>query len=291
MAADARSDILLTGFAEQERLELIDRLNALGKTCITGDAVNDVSTAFVFAAAKEEAELRAARAAALEDMRPWCFVVPATERALVAAATTAREGRFVLLPPEERELRRVLSALAEDAHERSAGGAAFAGLRTLSASFSWKTKEFDVSRVSRRIARLLGECGFHAGPGAEDECTLALEEALVNSVEHGNLELDSSLRPADPLAEDRYEAERTRRLGDPVFGERLITFELSIGDDEASLVIADEGPGFDTSKVDDPPSALDVSGKGFWLIKRPFDKATYNDKGNRLTLVKRKPQA
>ena len=291
MAADAISDILLSGFADGDRLELARLLGKLGKKTLTGDVINDPSAVFVMAAAYDEPGLRAARAAALEETRPWCFAVPATERPLVAAAATAREGRFLLLPAEERELRRVLSALAEDARERSAGGAAFSGLRSMKAGFSWKTNELDLSRVCRRLAHLLGECGFYPGPGAEDECCLALEEALVNSVEHGNLELDSSLRPDDPLAEDRYEAEREKRLADPAYGGRLISIDLDIEADEASLVIADEGRGFDTSAVDEPPSALEVSGKGFWLIKRPFDEASYNDKGNRLRLVKRKSRA
>jgi anti-sigma regulatory factor (Ser/Thr protein kinase) len=125
----------------------------------------------------------------------------------------------------------------------------------------------------------------------EDECALALEEALVNSMEHGNLELDSSLRPDDALGEDRYEAERAKRIADPAYGERLIRMRVTIGPDEAVIVIEDEGPGFDTSKIDDSPSGLEVSGKGFWLIKQPFDAAAYNEKGNQLTLARHRPQA
>jgi anti-sigma regulatory factor (Ser/Thr protein kinase) len=290
MAPDAAPDILLTGFAEGDRSILVGALGKLGKASVPGDPVDHSSSSFVFAAAYDESGLRAARASALEDSRPWCFVVPASERSLFAAAAAAREGRVLLLPVDERELRRTLVALTEDARERSAGGAAFAGLRTMTASFSWKTREFDVSRVCRRLAHLLTECGFYPGPGAEDECALALEEAIVNAVEHGNLELDSSLRSDDPLTEDRYEAERARKLGDPVFGERRISIELSIEDDRARLVLSDEGPGFDTRAMSQEPSGFDVSGKGLWLIKRPFDEVSYNDKGNKLTLVRRKPR-
>jgi anti-sigma regulatory factor (Ser/Thr protein kinase) len=41
----------------------------------------------------------------------------------------------------------------------------------------------------------------------------------------------------------------------------------------------------------DGPAALGISGRGFWLIRRPFDAVSYNLKGNRLTLVKRKKPA
>jgi anti-sigma regulatory factor (Ser/Thr protein kinase) len=291
MREDRGSDILLTNFADADLRSLRDAIGGLGRRTTPGDPVNDSTQAFVLAAAYDETALRGNRAAALEDRRPWCFCVPVSERFLVAAAASAREGRMLLLPPEPREVKRVLSALAEDARERSSGGAAFSGLRRLEAEFAWKTSSFEVSLVCRRIARLLSESGFYSGRSGEDECALALEEALVNSTEHGNLALDSSLRPDDPLQDDRYESERARRLADPAFGDRLVRIGLRIAGDEARLVLEDEGGGFDTSKVDASPSGLDVSGKGFWLIKRPFDAAEYNVKGNVLTLVRRRPGA
>ena len=219
MYGEPTGDILLTNFSEGELRVLRDAIGGLGRRAVPGDPVNDSNPVFVLAAAYDEASLRGSRAAALEDARPWCFCVPASERGLVAAAASAREGRMLLLPPELRELKRVLSALSEDARERFAGNAAFSGLRTLDAEFRWKTSDFEVSLVCRRIARLLAESGFYLDRAGEDECALSLEEALVNSVEHGNLGLDSSLRPDDPLEEDKYEAERERRLADPAFGD------------------------------------------------------------------------
>lgn len=195
---------------------------------------------------------------------------------------------MLLLPAQGRELKRLLVALAEEARERGGGDAAFSGLQHLEASFEWKTSGIDISRACRSLARLLSEAGFYQEKSEEDECALALEEALVNSVEHGNLELDSSLRPDSPLDEDHYEAERTRRSEDPAYGDRLVSLHLSISRPEARIVLEDEGVGFDTSKIDESPSGLDVSGKGFWLIKRPFDAASYNEKGNSLTLIRRR---
>ncbi len=291
MSQEPMPEVLLTNFAEGDLQALREAIGGLGRRAVPGDPVNDTAPAFVLAAAYDETSLRGSRAAALEEGRPWCFCVPASERSLVAAAAAAREGRMLLLPPELRELKRVLSALSEDAKERYAGNAAFSGLRALDAEFRWKTRDFEVSLVCRRIARLLAESGFYVDRAGEDECALALEEALVNSVEHGNLALDSSLRPDDPLQEDLYEAEREKRLADPAYGDRLVRVTLAVADDVATVALEDEGEGFDTSKVDDSPSGLDVSGKGFWLIKRPFDAAAYNAKGNKLTLVRRRPRS
>jgi anti-sigma regulatory factor (Ser/Thr protein kinase) len=281
--------ILLTGFGEADLAQVRDALAALGRASTPGDPVNDTGPELVLAAANDESSLRGQRAAALDDPRPWCFCVPAAERALVAAASSAHEGRMLLLPPEPRELKRLLVALAEDAKDRSAGDAAFSGLERLEAEFSWKSSAVDVSRVCRRIAGLLAESGFYSGRSGEDECALALEEAMVNSVEHGNLALDSSLRPDDPLGEDLYEIEREKRIADPAWGDRLVRIRVSIDGAGARIVLEDEGEGFDTSKIDEGPSGLDVSGKGFWMIKRPFDAASYNPKGNSLTLSKRRP--
>jgi len=291
MASETRIDALLTNFSDGDMRALRDALGVLGRSAIPGDPVNDSGSALVMSGAYDETALRAGRAAAMEDRRPWCFCVPASERALVAAAAQAREGRMLLLPPESRELKRVLSALVEDAKEWSSGKAAFSGLRRLEASFAWKTREVDVSRVCRRFARLLSEAGFYADRSEEDECALALEEALVNSIEHGNLGLDSSLRPDDMAMEDRYEAERERRLADPAFGDRLVRAELLMEGGEAKITIEDEGEGFDTSGIVEGPSGLDVSGKGFWLIKKPFDEAEYDAKGSKLTLVRRRPRS
>ena len=154
--------ILLTGFADADLPALRDAIGALGRSFVVGDPAIDNSSALVFAAASDESALRGQRAAALDDPRPWCFCVAADSRSLVAAASAAREGRMLLLPPDGRELKRLLSALAEEVKERGAGDATFSALQRLDADFSWKSSAFQVSRVCRRIARLLTESGFYA---------------------------------------------------------------------------------------------------------------------------------
>ncbi|HET7838291.1 MAG TPA: ATP-binding protein [Rectinemataceae bacterium] len=286
---DAALDILLTEFEGGDEAELKAAIGRMGQSASSGDAVNNGQAKYVFAAAYDEPSLRSHRAAALDERRPWCFCVHHDDRNLVAAASVAREGRMLLLPPDERELKRLFTALGDDYRERSSGDALFSGLDRLEASFRWKTSQIDVSRVCRRVAKILAEAGFYPDRGEEDECALALEEAIVNSTEHGNLELDSSLRPDDLLAEDLYETERQRRMADPAYGDRKVVVGLRITAAEATVDLSDEGKGFDVSKVNEDPSGLEVSGKGFWLIKRPFDAATYNATGTRLTLVKRRP--
>lgn len=280
--------ILLVGFSEADGRDAAAALGRLGRAFRAGRPLEDRGTAFVLAAAYEADELRGLRAAALDDERPWAFCVPAADRPLVAAAAAAREGHALLLPFDDRELKRVLSFLGQDARERSAGVAAFSGLERLDAAFAWHGADIDISRVSRAIARLLAEAGFYADRSNADECALALEEALINAVEHGNLGLDSSLKPNDLLTEDLYEKERRRRLEDPELGCRPLKIALRIGGDLAEIEIEDAGEGFDTSRLEPDPEGLVMSGRGYSLIRKPFDSVSYNAKGNKLTLAKRK---
>lgn len=291
MANDATGTVLLTGFAPEDEGSAARALASLGRVALPGDPVNDAEAALVLGAAYDERALRGLRAAALGDGRPWAFCVPASERPLVAAAAAAGEGRLLLLPVEGRELRRVLAALGQDARELSSGAAALRGLARLEASFAWRSRELGISDTCRGLARMLADAGFYLGRAAEDECALALEEAFVNAMEHGNLELDSTLRSEDLFNEDRYEEERSRRLADPAYGNRLLKVELAMDGAKAELSIEDEGSGFDASGLGGGPSGLEVSGKGSWLIRRPFDSVSYNDKGNRLTLSKRRPSS
>jgi len=290
MAREAAS-ILLSGFSARDEGEALAMLGGLGRDARAGGPEGDGEAGLVLAAAYDERSLRLSRALAMDDGRPWAFCVPASERPLVAAAAAAREGRLVLLPLAERELRRVLVALDLQASELGAGAALLSAASELRASFAWRSSELEVSATCRALARLLSDAGLFAGQGGADDCELALEEALVNALEHGNLGLDSSLRPDDAALEDRYVAERLRRLADPIFGDRLVKVEIAIDEGKSTIVVEDEGSGFDASSLDEEPSPLGASGKGLWLIRRAFDSVAFGAGGTRLTLTKKRPPA
>ncbi len=57
-----------------------------------------------------------------------------------------------------------------------------------------------------------------------------------------------------------------------------------------NIEIADEGPGFDRADVADPTlesHILKNSGRGVYLIRKLMDKVEYNEKGNKVTMMKR----
>ena len=114
----------------------------------------------------------------------------------------------------------------------------------------------------------------------------ALHEALLNAIEHGNLELSSDLREND---DETYRRLANERLQQPPYQDRRVFISANMGEKEAVFVVRDEGPGFDSTKLPDPtaPSNLErVSGRGLLLIRTFMDEFHHNSIGNEITLVK-----
>jgi CheY-like chemotaxis protein len=117
--------------------------------------------------------------------------------------------------------------------------------------------------------------------------TLALREAVLNAMHHGNLELSSELRQGDESAYHKLAAERVKQK--PYSGRRVY---VTARDTPAgsTYVIRDEGPGFDPAKLPDPldPENMEkVSGRGLLLIRTFMDEVRHNPKGNEITMVKK----
>ncbi len=91
---------------------------------------------------------------------------------------------------------------------------------------------------------------------------IALDEAFVNAVVHGN--------HSDP--------------------RKLVRITAELSTKEARFIVEDEGEGFKVKDLPDPrdPSNLFKShGRGVLLICNIMDEVKYNERGNRLTMVKR----
>jgi RNA polymerase sigma factor (sigma-70 family) len=116
---------------------------------------------------------------------------------------------------------------------------------------------------------------------------LALKEALANAILHGNLEMASELLERDPAA---YEELARTRAGAASFRRRRVEVEVRETPSEGTYIVTDEGPGFDPAQVPDPlcPENIDkTTGRGLLLIKTYMDEVSHNEKGNRITMVKR----
>ena len=92
---------------------------------------------------------------------------------------------------------------------------------------------------------------------------LALEEAFVNAVKHGN---------KNDLA-------------------KKVKIEYSASSDKVEIVITDEGAGFDPSAVPDPrygENLYKANGRGLLLMRSYMDVVEFNKKGNRVRMVRYK---
>lgn len=90
---------------------------------------------------------------------------------------------------------------------------------------------------------------------------VALDEAFVNAVKHGN----------------KYDK------------SKMVRISVEISPKKASFTIEDEGEGFDVKAIPDPTDPENLfksSGRGVMFIYNIMDKVTYNQRGNRLTMVK-----
>ncbi len=93
---------------------------------------------------------------------------------------------------------------------------------------------------------------------------LALHEAITNGFRHGHSNL-----PDEP-----------------------VILEYQVDAAEARLKVEDKGPGFDPSSIADPTLDENLergSGRGLLLIRAYMAVAEYNDKGNALRMVYKRP--
>ncbi len=91
---------------------------------------------------------------------------------------------------------------------------------------------------------------------------VALDEAFVNAVKHGN----------------KFDA------------TKLVRITAEVSTKEARFTIEDEGEGFNVAEIPDPTDTENLfktSGRGVLIIHNVMDEVKYNERGNRLEMVKK----
>ncbi len=91
---------------------------------------------------------------------------------------------------------------------------------------------------------------------------IALDEAFVNAVKHGN-KFDSS---------------------------KLVKISAEVSSKEARFTVEDEGEGFNINEIPDPTNVENLfktSGRGVLIIHNVMDEVRYNERGNRVEMIKK----
>ena len=120
----------------------------------------------------------------------------------------------------------------------------------------------ELSQVPRVQKVVLEELERH-GHGQETAFAvrLALEESLSNAIRHGN-------------------------QNDP---SKQVVIEYAVTADEVRISVTDEGPGFQPETLPDPREEENLArpcGRGVMLMQAYMTDVAYNDKGNKVTMVR-----
>jgi len=123
---------------------------------------------------------------------------------------------------------------------------------------------------------------------------VCLYEALTNAFEHGNLGISGETK--GKLLEQGQQTWRDYLVSEMVNETNVvkrIRVKLEISEDEMTVAIQDEGPGFDyrsrTQDVD-PEELFRSSGRGLLLIQSLMDGLSFNEAGNEVRMVKKRIQ-
>lgn len=136
-----------------------------------------------------------------------------------------------------------------------------------------------VSHLESELQKISDETGVF-------RIVLALKEAVINAIDHGNLELNSKLR--DEADTGYWDLGNERREQEP-WCKRRVRLTSRIEESKVTYVIRDEGPGFDPSLIpdpSDPENLVKAHGRGLVLIQSFMDEVHHNETGNEITMVK-----
>ncbi len=205
------------------------------------------------------------------------------------AASALRSGAASYVPKRDlaRDLVEVVNqivALAASHHETEAVTGSLEETR-----FRFKLTNDDslVAPLVRRLEEVVLEMGL-CDRAELIRLAVALREAIINAIEHGNLELDSELRQDDERIYHRLADER-RELSP--YRERRVRIDVGVTRSEATFTICDDGPGFDPKSLPDPTDPANlcrIGGRGLLLIRTLMDEVSFNATGNQIVLIKRR---
>jgi CheY-like chemotaxis protein len=152
--------------------------------------------------------------------------------------------------------------------------------------FLFRARELNIPSLIGHLTDRLVPMGL-AKPTNVDVIGMAFHEALVNALEHGCLEIDSSLKGDLFDVQDAFAATRQERMADLHFADRWIAVESHLTPQRFEVRITDDGPGFDigtVARVTDASLAKQC-GRGLAMIHLVMDEVHHNPKGNQIRLV------
>ena len=142
-------------------------------------------------------------------------------------------------------------------------------------------------QMSRRIIR---NSMKYILPHQVDMLRIVIREMIINSIEHGNLNITYAEKTA-ALENDTYFELIKKRQEDPLYRFRRVSIEYVVNEEHIVCKLTDDGDGFDHEKVmKDGCSAANKQGldhgRGLSMAHKVFDEIRFNKKGNQILLIK-----
>ncbi|MEW6248579.1 MAG: ATP-binding protein [Nitrospirota bacterium] len=150
--------------------------------------------------------------------------------------------------------------------------------------------EADPSLIEPTVSWVMQNGTAAVAPGRRTHLRAALQELLLNAVEHGSLEILYKEKQ-EALNRGTYEELIAAKLRDPRIAKRRVTVRC-LYDKAQGLIryqIADEGKGFHWKSLlgrsTEPCEAREANGRGLFLVRSFFPDVAYNERGNEVTLT------
>jgi anti-sigma regulatory factor (Ser/Thr protein kinase) len=142
------------------------------------------------------------------------------------------------------------------------------------------------------IIERLQECDLLDEPCAL-RLKLAIQEAVMNGFEHGNLELLSAWKEEiQDDGRDKFSIVRRQRLDDSRYGERRVRVVSWFHEGVLEITVCDDGAGFlsrdgEIAVGTSCPTDLSCSGRGLALMSSAVDIVRFTRRGAEVTLIKK----
>ena len=156
-----------------------------------------------------------------------------------------------------------------------------------------ETKSFEIITQNANFFPIINQISLHMKNLFQESeiinLKIGIEEMLTNAIEHGNLCISFDEKD-EAIAEGRFGSLLQKQLRVHENGKKKVYVTSELTDSGLKVVVRDEGEGFDWRKLPEKADEnfLSFNGRGIFLTKIFYDDVIYNEKGNEVTIIKRK---
>jgi anti-sigma regulatory factor (Ser/Thr protein kinase) len=125
-------------------------------------------------------------------------------------------------------------------------------------------------------------------PDTKMHVQMALEEIMVNAIEHGNCAISFDEKTAGMAAGKTVVDLVAEKCRDPAIASKRVELQWEIGKDSTNFIVTDQGAGFDVKAFLASHQKLDPfsqHGRGITMASKLMHGLRYNSKGNRVTMT------